>query len=341
LAIEKSAFSISGTGEMNRQTSIIQSREVVTNDAIRSCARPAVSVVITLFNYSAFITGCLDSVRATNAADLPGGFEVVVVDDSSTDASVKVVEEYLATNALPICLVKKKSNTGLADARNVGLLMARAPLIFILDADNEIRPDCLLAHYRTLADSTYAMAYGAINQFDHVTRKSLATMSHREWNVRELVSRPCIDAMAMIRKEPVLAVGGYSTEYGTILPQGWEDYDLWLKLAQAGYAGKLIPQVLSDYRVHSESMLQSTWLRQRELAAYFARKFHTLVALHDDLPTWFGVSRRELAVVGGQSDWLHAKPKSKPAKFIHRLIGKKLCRSLCKRLASVYAWLHP
>ncbi len=326
---------------MNSETSIIHSREVVTNEASRACVRPAVSVVITLFNYSAFITGCLDSVRATHAAGLPGGFEVVVVDDGSTDASVKVVEQYLETHALPICLVKKNSNTGLADARNLGLLMARAPLVFILDADNEIRPDCLLAHYRALADSTYAMAYGAINQFDHVTRKSLATMSHREWDVRELVSRPCIDAMAMIRKELVLAVGGYSTEYGTIMPQGWEDYDLWLKLAQAGYAGKLIPQVLSDYRVHSESMLQSTWLRQRELAAYFARKFHALVALHADLPTWFGVSRRELAVANHQSDWLHAKPKNKPAKLIHRLLGKKLCRSLCKRLASVYAWLEP
>src|SRR5665213_570470 len=327
--------------KMNKQVSIINSWEVVTNEASRKCARPAVSVVITLFNYSAFITGCLDSVRATKSESLPGGFEVVVVDDGSTDASAKLVEQYLAAHDLPVCLVKKIVNSGLADARNVGLQMARAPLIFILDADNEIRPECLAAHYRALVDSDCALAYGAINQFDQATRKSLYTMSHREWSVRELVAQPCIDAMAMVRKKTVLELGGYSTEYGSILPQGWEDYDLWLKPAQAGYAGKLIPHVLSDYRVHSQSMLQSAWPRQRELAAYFSRKFHALVALHDDLPTLFGVSRRELAIANGCGNWLQARPKNKPVKWIHRLLGRKMCRSLCKRLTTVYCWLHP
>lgn len=315
--------------------------EAVVNEASRACERPAVSVIVTLFNYSAYIRNCLDSLRASKAEDLPGGFEVVVVDDASTDSSVSVVEDYMRASSLPICLVKKNANTGLADARNIGLLTARAPLAFILDADNEVRPECLSAHYHALVTSDYTMAYGTINQFDNTTHKSVATMSHCDWDVRTLLSNPCIDAMAMIRKDTVQKLGGYSTEYGTILPQGWEDYDLWLKLAQAGYSGKRIPQVLSDYRLHSQSMLKTTWPFQRELATYFMRKFHALVQLHSDLPVYFGVSRGELAIANGENAWLKPRAGSRPKKLIHSLLGKKMCRSLSKRLTTIYLWLYP
>ena len=317
--------------------------DVVANDASRASERPAVSVVITLFNYSAYIRGCLDSVKASQ--DVPGRFEVVVVDDGSTDSSAAVVEEYMRSSPMPICLVKKRANSGLADARNIGLFTARAPLVFILDADNEIRVECLLAHYQALANSAMnsncAMAYGIINRFDGDTRKSLTQQPDGEWDVRTLLSRPYIDAMAMVRKEVVQKVGGYSTEYGTILPQGFEDYDLWLKLAQAGYSGKFIPQVLSDYRVHSASMLKTTWPFQRELATYFLRKFHVLVQQHGDLPTYFGVSRKELAIANGEKAWLKSRPKNRPQRLIHGLLGKKLCRSLAKRLTTIYLWLYP
>jgi glycosyltransferase involved in cell wall biosynthesis len=326
---------------MNHPAITNASWDMVANEASLACDHPAVSVVITLFNYSAYIRNCLDSVRASKVEGLPGGFEVVVVDDGSTDSSVPVVEEYLRASPLPIRLAKKKANTGLADARNTGLLLARAPLVFILDADNEIRPECLSAHYQVLATSDYAMAYGIINQFDHATRKSLRMMSHCEWDERKLLSGPCIDAMAMVRKEAVQKLGGYSTEYGTMLPQGFEDYDLWLKLAQAGYSGKLIPQVLSDYRAHPQSMLKSTWPFQRELATYFARKFHVLIERHDDLTVYFGVSRGELAIANGEKTWLKARAGDKPQYLIHRLLGKKMCRSLSKRITTIYLWLNP
>jgi len=313
-----------------------------TNEAARNASQPAVSVLITLYNYSAFILTCLESVRASKTDKLPGGIEVIVVDDASTDDSAKVVEEYMAAQSLPVRLAKKAVNSGLADARNVGLLVARAPLVFILDADNTIRPDCLEAHYLALESSGHAMAYGYVNRFDHLTLQSIGTMSTFDWNIRDLVSHPCIDAMAMVRKEIVLRFGGYSTEYGTILPQGWEDYDLWLKLAQGGHTGKLIPRILSDYRVHPAAMSVAMWPAQREVASYFSRKFSSLVKEHDDLPNLFGISRRELAVTSGCPAWLQTSITiNKPPRWIHRLLGEKLCRSIRKRLSKAYAWLGP
>ncbi len=313
--------------------------EVVANEASRARTNPAVSVLITLYNYSAYITGCLDSVRASKAENLPGGFEVLVVDDGSTDDSVQVVEQYLKAHDLPICLVKKGRNSGLSDSRNVGLQLVRAPLVFILDADNSIRPECLSAHYAAMATSDYALAYSHINRFSHATGRSLGLMSDREWDVRRLVCGSCIDAMAMIRKEAVLRVGGYSTEYRTVLPQGWEDYDLWLKLAQAGERGKMIPQVLSDYRVHEQSMVHGTNDYRRLFAQHFLVKFSFLAQQYPDTDSLFGFSRRELAIAE-QLGRFQARPKSRGQKIVHQLLGRKMSHSLCKRMAAAYNWLY-
>ncbi len=315
--------------------------EVAENPAFTACPSPAVSVVITLYNYAAYIGGCLDSARAARTEGLPGGFEVVIVDDCSKDNSVAVAEKYLATSPLPIRLVKKSANTGLADARNIGLLQARAPYVFTLDADNEIRPDCLREHYAALSGTDFAASYAIINRFDHTTRASVGTMSDVGWSVARLVSGPCIDAMAMVRKEAVLRLGGYSVEYGGHLPQGWEDYDLWLKLAMAGYAAKFIPKILSDYRVHGQSMLQALNPHQGRLAAHFTRKFLPLIAAHNDQPVLFGIPRRELLMYCSQGRGLQFTTGKLPPRFIHKLLGKKLTRSIGKRLADIFFWLHP
>lgn len=327
---------------MNETPLSVSDCELIANEAGRQCVAPAVTVLISLYNYSAYIEGCLESVRASKADELPGGFEVLIVDDCSTDSSVAVVEKYLAAHSLPIRLLLKRVNSGAVDTRNIGLLAARAPLIFVLDADNEIRPDCLSAHYHAIISSGCTMVYGWINRFDHVTRKSLGLMSNEEWDVRKLIAHPYIDTMAMIRKEPVIRLGGYSPEHGLFLPP-WEDYDLWLKLAQAGHTGKMIPQILSDYRVHPQSQIEGTkdWQRQRELAVYFSKKFRVLVAAHDDLPVLFGVPRNELAISSGTGGWMAKRSGNEKPKLIHRLLGKKMCRSLGKRLAKICRWLYP
>ena len=319
----------------------MNSWKLVANQAGQDCVQPTVSVVVSLYNYSAYIRSCLDSVSVSKTHGLPGGFEVVVVDDRSTDDSVKVIEQYMAASPMPIRLVTKQANSGLADTRNLGLVLARAPLVFILDADNEIRPDCLREHYLALVKSDHAMAYGIINRFDNATRASSGTLSDCAWETARLLGGPCIDAMAMIRRETVLHHGGYSTEYGSFLPQGWEDYDLWLKLAQAGHSGIFISKVLSDYRVHGQSMLQKLTPYQGRLAAHFTKKFLPLVARHADLPVLFGIPRQELAVYCAEGRGMQFQFEKRPARFIHHVLGQKFSRSLCKRLAALYCWLHP
>jgi glycosyltransferase involved in cell wall biosynthesis len=255
------------------------------NAAYESCT-PSVTVIITLYNYADYIQECLDSVCATEP--LPHGLDILIIDDNSTDDSAAIVETYLQTATTPIRLIKKAFNTGLADARNTGLHLARAPFVFILDADNWIYPNCLPVLYSAIHTSGCAAVYGIINRFNSKTGAGAGLISFYEWDVRELVMAPYIDAMAMFKKDILLKVGGYSTELMILAWSGWEDYDLWLKLAQAGHGAKLVPNILSAYRVHPNSMIHTTNSYSDILVQYFKNKFSLLIEQHDDLETLFG-----------------------------------------------------
>ncbi|WP_315789411.1 glycosyltransferase family 2 protein [Fischerella sp. JS2] len=268
--------------------------DIKSNSAYELCEKPSISVIITLYNYSEYIYECLESVSQTDIIDIPGGIEVLVIDDCSTDNSANLVLEYLQQSQLPICLVSKWFNTGLADARNVGLKLARSPYIFILDADNWIYPNCLSVLFEKINSSRYAAVYSEIQKFDHQTKQEMNRISCYEWDIYKLVKQPYIDAMAMFDKNILLKLGGYSTElieYGWF---GWDDYDLWLKIAQSNYSCKLIPTVLSRYRVHAESMINTTNKYALNLAKYFCHKFVKLANKYYTSDMLFGFPKSEI-----------------------------------------------
>ncbi|MDF5732187.1 MAG: glycosyltransferase family A protein [Rhizonema sp. PD38] len=265
----------------------------ITNDKFNNCDAPCISVIVTLFNYSKYICECLNSVSKSDIANIQE-IELLVIDDCSTDNSVSIVEEYLQESEVPTCLIKKWFNTGLADARNVGLKIARSPYVFILDADNWIHPNCLDVLYSTIKYSDYAAVYGVVSMFHNETKEEINRISCDKWNVNQLVRKPYIDAMAMFNKNIVNKLGGYSTElieYGWF---GWEDYDLWLKLAQSNYPCKFVPEVLSSYRVHCTSMINTTNQYALNLARYFHKKFADLILKHEQLDMFFGYSQTEI-----------------------------------------------
>jgi glycosyltransferase involved in cell wall biosynthesis len=208
----------------------------------------------------------------------------VVVDDGSTDHSPDVVRRAMASSRKPVRLVRKVLNTGLADARNVGLAAARGRYVFILDADNWIYPRCLSVLHAAIRAGAHAAVYGIIGKVDERGEPAGLT-SCFAWDERELVRMPYVDAMALFDRRALEAVDGYSTDLEWM---GWEDYDLWLKLAQAGRSCALVPEVLSAYRVHPASMIHETNRNADALARHFRRKFDALARRHPGLPTLFG-----------------------------------------------------
>ena len=278
------AFPRAGNGIVQRletvervETASRSDCSVIDNPAYPLSAQPVVSVVVTLYNYARYVRACLESAAVSELSGLPGGIELVVVDDASTDEGLDVVTDFMAGCSLPVRLIRKATNTGLADARNIGLREARAAHVFILDADNLIYPQCLARLYQTIQSGDLAAAYGIIACFDDSTGEGVGLHSAFGWDVRQLVRGGYIDAMALFDRAKVLAVGGYSTELIRHGWFGWEDYDLWLKLAAAGHECRLCPQIVAAYRIHGKSMIRVTNVYFLNFVRYFNHKFASLV----------------------------------------------------------------
>ena len=139
--------------------------------------RPVFSVVIPLFNSAPFVSGTIESVLAQDFVD----FEVLIIDDGSTDDSLSVVKKI---NDDRIHIIEK-GNTGVSDTRNVGCRRAKGEYIAFLDSDDYWYPDHLseaLAFFEKHPDVPW---YGAA-QF-HIPYGSFIQQRQavREFAVRE------------------------------------------------------------------------------------------------------------------------------------------------------------
>jgi glycosyltransferase involved in cell wall biosynthesis len=252
---------------------------------------PAISVVVTLYNYAAYIPECLKSLEESNTATIPGGIEVVIVNDASSDDSLAKAISALQTSRHPVRIIDKRFNTGLADARNIGLEVARAPYAFILDADNMVLPRALEQLYNKIVTENSAAVYSMLCRFegDYTHRDGL--LSYFDWDPQMLVERPYIDAMALFDRRQLIEIGGYDTQLYKFGWFGWEDYELWLRIARANLRVSFLPNVLCLYRHHETSMSITTNFFDRELVAHLYEKYHALVEAYPPKNRILGVTR--------------------------------------------------
>jgi GT2 family glycosyltransferase len=213
-------------------------------------ATPEVSVLVTLYNYADLVPETLASIVAsTNIA-----FEIVVVDDHSTDSGRDVVGMFMERHQdVPMLLLGSDVNRGLPAARNLGFAAARGSKVMVIDADNLVYPTALRRLADMLdADPAAAFAYSALEEFG--VRSGIR--SAMAWHIPWLCEGNYIDAQAMIRKDAWERQGGYRTDDELVF--GWEDWELWLRLAAAGGHGAYVPQMLGRYRTQQTSMLSTT-----------------------------------------------------------------------------------
>ncbi len=216
---------------------------------------PRVTVVIPLYNYARFITEALETV----AAQTISGLDIMVIDDCSADDGGELASDWMRRHAgrfRKATVLRHAVNGGLAATRNTGFGRSETEYIFPLDADNLIYPCCLEKLVGSLAHTRAAFAYCLVRRFltplGPVPPPLL--MHLHPWHPETLHLGNKIDAMVLHRKFVWQAAGGYSL----VMPrQGWEDYDLWFKIARLGGYGLHVPQILAQYRVHGESMLHT------------------------------------------------------------------------------------
>ena len=211
-------------------------------------SEPRVSVLLTVHNYADYVGEALRSVALSDLRNI----EVIAVDDASTDNSVEAVRA--SCGELPwlsVKLVRVGCNRGLPAARNLALEHAAANLLFILDADNSVLPHGLGRLASALEEHPdAAFAYGILESFDLNGPSGL--MNWLDWDPARLRHGNYIDAMAMVRRSALEAVGGYSTDPNLY---GWEDFDLWAAMASRGLHGVRVADFVARYRQSPHSMI--------------------------------------------------------------------------------------
>ena len=233
-------------------------------------ATPRVTVIVPMHDEADCVTEALDSCAAQTMGDL----ELVVVDDGSGDASSDAVARWSRANAgIPLLLLRHPVNRGLGAARNTAIDHARGPLTFVLDADNllfDVTLERLAAELdaRAGADFVYSMLAMEANG------QPVGLRSCFPWDPPRLATGNYIDAMALWRTASLRELGGYTTE---LRLHGWEDYDLFCRVAERGRAGVLVPEILGRYRVRAHSMLSITDISTRAAVSLLIERHPTVM----------------------------------------------------------------
>lgn len=222
---------------------------------------PEVSVLLLCYNHARFVDDCLQSVATQTLT----GFELIVCDDASTDDSVARIELGLQRLQLQARFIRHASNLGLCPTLVELMGLARGRYIAMVAADDLWEPERLAQQLALLRQHPEAaMVYSDAHQIDEEGRRlplSVMQAHHAPepppsgMLFSVLANGNFIPAMAtLIRREAIDAVGGYDASLS------YEDYDMWLRLAER-YPILHLPGRLASYRIVESSMVRTLFRR--------------------------------------------------------------------------------
>ena len=232
---------------------------------------PKVSVVVTAHNYAEYLETCLDSA----VSQTYDNYEVVVVDDGSTDETPEILKEY--TYEYPdLFTVVRLSGEGLPTASNAGIDAAEGEYVVRLDADDYFDENILtvLANYLD-ANPDVELVYPDYYTFDDGEEIIDHVRLPEVGEEIKLLNRSPLAAGAMYRKSAWEQLGGYneSLDYQ-------EDYDFWIRFISE-FDVRNVNLPLMYYRQHDDSM--STNLSGRLDARQSVKREFVETRLGDDL----------------------------------------------------------
>ncbi|SRR5690554_6500503 len=241
---------------------------------------PLVSIVIPTFNRADFIKEALDSVFAQTYPN----FEVLVVDDGSTDDTRKVLDAYSQDPRLRYFY---QENQGQSVARNYGISEAQGEFICFLDSDNRWLPNKLDISVRALTENPgVSVVYGDIITINE-KGEQISTYNMRRHSghiVAHLFGRNFVSMnTTMSRRECFSEMGAFDPEQ-----RGAEDYELWLRFS-VRYRFLYIPEFLAEYRVMENQLSSDKSLRFRsnqEIMESFVRRFPQALTLAEQKEGW-------------------------------------------------------
>jgi len=213
---------------------------------------PKVSVIIPAYNCARYIAEAIDSVLAQTYQD----FEIIVVDDESTDGTGEVVRRY----GDRVRYIRQK-NRGPSGAKNTGIQAARGEYVSTLDGDDLWMPERLeklvpLLDQQPELGFVYGDCYRIDETPDRIQPRTAFQIhggARRGWVLERLVMVNFVPSQSvLIRRRALDTVGLFDESYRI-----GEDWDLWLRLA-ARYPVDFIPDVVAMRRQHAQNITNNS-----------------------------------------------------------------------------------
>jgi len=223
-----------------------------------------------VYNTQRWVGAALRSILAQTDGD----FELIVIDDGSTDGTLAATRE--AAGGDPRARIISRANTGIVGALNEGLALARGEFIARMDGDDLCDPRRFDLQATRLRREPALVALGscalAIDPDGRLLGPADVPLEHEQIEARHLDGDSCIyHPSVMMRAAAVRAVGGYR-DFCPV-----EDFDLWLRLGEVGRLANLPERLFTWRRTASgivasqaqrrvralEAVLQEAWQRRR------------------------------------------------------------------------------
>jgi glycosyltransferase involved in cell wall biosynthesis len=209
---------------------------------------PRMSVIVPAFNSAAYLAAALQSVLVQTVQD----FEVIVVDDGSTDATFQVAADFACRDPR-ICVIRQE-NGGIGKARNAALGRARGEWIALLDSDDMWFPDYLEEQLEILKRrpdvdilSANAINLGGAWDGQPYKRPGGPVVDLSLLDIIRTEDAVCI--LSLFRRAVLRDIGLFDDTM-----RGSEDYDFWLRAAAVGLRIAFNPTPLAMYRRRADSV---------------------------------------------------------------------------------------
>ena len=217
----------------------------------QSGSKPLISVLMPAFNVEHYVGPAIESVLKQSFTN----FELIVLDDGSSDGTAKMIDTYSDPRLIKIFLTENK---GLVNARNTLVGMARGEYIAFLDSDDLADPDRLQLQLNYLQNNQLDVCgtdHLVLHQRSGKIKRSKQRHSDADIRAMITVCSPLCNPSVMGRADVFK-----NSPYLTAGNDGAEDYLMWVNLALAGCKFGNVPRNLITYRVHEQqiSKVQNT-----------------------------------------------------------------------------------